>query len=338
MSESVNDAPETAQAVQTTSDIDNVDSQPQELSKSARKKLAKAAYFQSTKLERRAREKEAKKEKKRILKQKRDAGELDSDEEEKLRQKKKPKVAKPDFNGRVVIDLGFDDKMQEKEIKSLCSQLAYTYSANRNASYPFTLLFTRLNARTKERLEKINDAAYRRWSSTEWWEDEYDRLWASPAPSGSRRGDLEGEKQEVKEPEGTTDSQGLEIKKNVVYLTADADEELEELKEDETYIIGGICDHNRYKNLCLDKARDSGIRAARLPIGRYLAAFPTRKVLTVNQVFEILVHWVQTKDWYQALMSVMPKRKFQDNAEDKVVENEEQAAEAIESNDASNAL
>ena len=32
-----------------------------------------------------------------------------------------------------------------------------------------------------------------------------------------------------------------------VYLTADTENELTELKPNETYIIGGICDHNRYK-------------------------------------------------------------------------------------------
>lgn len=73
------------------------------------------------------------------------------------------------------------------------------------------------------------------------------------------------------------------------------------------------------QNLCLEKAQKSGIRVARLPIGRYLANFPTRKVLTVNQVFEILVHWAQTKDWEKALYSVMPKRKFQDGPADKPV-------------------
>ena len=66
------------------------------------------------------------------------------------------------------------------------------------------------------------------------------------------------------------------------------------------------------QNLCLDKARESGIRAAQLPIGRYLSHLSTRKVLTVNQVFEILVKWVETRDWELSLYAVIPKRKFQD--------------------------
>lgn len=89
-------------------------------------------------------------------------------------------------------------------------------------------------------------------------------------------------------------------RENLVYLTADSSEELLELNEGQTYIIGGICDHNRYKvsvqkplyirsnwrtiqNLCLNKAIDSQIRHAHLPIGRYVS-LATRKVLTVNQV------------------------------------------------------
>jgi tRNA (guanine9-N1)-methyltransferase len=33
----------------------------------------------------------------------------------------------------------------------------------------------------------------------------------------------------------------------------------------------------------------------------------------VNQVFEILVKWVETRSWEEALYSVIPKRKFVDN-------------------------
>lgn len=31
----------------------------------------------------------------------------------------------------------------------------------------------------------------------------------------------------------------------------------------------------------------------------------------MNQVFEILVKWAETKDWEESLYSVIPKRKFQ---------------------------
>ncbi|GLB34113.1 putative tRNA (Guanine-1)-methyltransferase [Lyophyllum shimeji] len=285
----------------------------QPLSKKAIKRAAKAERYAAHKLERRAREKEAKKEKKRAIAAKRAAGEFDEDEERK-RQKKRPRLH---FGGKVVVDLGFDDKMNEKEIVSLCSQLAYTYSANRNAAYPFSLLYTSLNGRTLTRLESMNDAGYRRWVNTEWWHEGYERLWQGqdvPPPSGDSQAGEADRKKASTAPSGPAvgeDSRSQQdIKQKIVYLTADSEEELTELQPEETYIIGGICDHNRYKNLCLDKAKESGIRTARLPIGRYLASLPTRKVLTVNQVFEILLKWVETKDWEQALYSVIPKRKF----------------------------
>jgi tRNA (guanine9-N1)-methyltransferase len=51
----------------------------------------------------------------------------------------------------------------------------------------------------------------------------------------------------------------------------------------QTYIIGAIVDHNRYKNLTLEKAEKQGIAHARLPIGGELK-MRMSKVLTVNQV------------------------------------------------------
>ncbi|THH11926.1 hypothetical protein EW145_g335 [Phellinidium pouzarii] len=222
------------------------------------------------------------------------------------RRKKAKRVGSvPPFNARVVVDLGFDDLMSEKEVASLSSQLAYTYNAQRNAVCPFSsLLYTSLNGRLRARLDSQSDAGYRRWSGTEWWEEGYDRLWNEERKQVASA-DYTGESEE------NTKKPCRSEKDKVVYLTADADEELEELKEEETYIIGGIVDHNRYKNLCLKKAAESGIRTARLPIGKYLAEMTSRKVLTVNQVFEILVHWVESKNWEEAMYSVMPKRKFE---------------------------
>ncbi|EIN10945.1 hypothetical protein PUNSTDRAFT_51512 [Punctularia strigosozonata HHB-11173 SS5] len=309
------------------------------LSKNAQKKAAKAQRLAEIKVKKRQLEKEKRKEKKRIREEKRAAGELDEselkEEEERARKKARLFGPKQPFGARVVVDLGFDDKMTEKEIVSLISQLGYTYSANRRATRPFSrLLFTSLNGRTKEKMDATSNAGYSRWKGTEWWEESYEGLWAG---SKTINGDVSPEIAEsppTKSDHGTaahtvhvpSSEEGKESsikpqeksrcpKENIVYLTADADEEISELREGETYIIGGICDHNRYKNLCLNKAVASGIRSARLPIGTYLAALPTRKVLTVNQAFEILVNWVDSRDWEHALNAVMPQRKF--NAEGK---------------------
>lgn len=267
------------------------------MSKSRMKKLRKQAEVKAKHAERKAREKAKRAE----LRAKRDAGEIPPDA---LPPRKKRKIAPAGtptpFNARVVIDLGFDDKMNEKvrlalsraratdaracvqECKSLSSQLAYVYNSNRKSMNPFaSLLFTTLNGKTHARLESLADGAYKRWARTEWWEDGYEKLWADDEPGSEPR--------KTKAPRET-----------VVYLTADAEEDLEVLKEGETYIIGGICDHNRYKvgrtmpvqscihaasqSLCYNKSKGHAIRSARLPIGKYIDNLPSRKVLTVNQV------------------------------------------------------
>ncbi|KAI0677635.1 guanine-1-methyltransferase-domain-containing protein [Trametes maxima] len=288
------------------------------LSKKAQKKLAKAAYFEERKKERRAAEKERRKEKKRLLAEQRAAGEPDAEDGQRDRKRQKTdKGPRVFFGARVVVDLGFDEKMTENEVKSLASQLAYTYSANRKAERPFSsLLFTSLDGRTLAKMNATNNAAYKRWVGAEWWTEGYERLWdegtQTDAANVEREVAIVGENET--NPDSTRSSKKREpsraAKDTVVYLTADSEDELTELKEGETYIIGGIVDHNRYKNLCLDKSKEHHIRSARLPIGTYLAEMRTRKVLTVNQTFEILLRWVETRDWEQALYSVIPKRKF----------------------------
>jgi tRNA (guanine9-N1)-methyltransferase len=46
---------------------------------------------------------------------------------------------------------------------------------------------------------------------------------------------------------------------------------------------------------------------------------PTRKVLTVNQVFDIMIKYNECQDWRVAFETVIPKRKFK--AESKAMSN-----------------
>ncbi|KAG8815403.1 tRNA (guanine(9)-N(1))-methyltransferase [Serendipita sp. 411] len=230
------------------------------------------------------------------------------------------KQKKESFGAKVVIDLGFDDKMTEREIISMVAQNAYCYSLNRKSNTPFSaLLFTSLNGRTKGRLDLLG--TYQHWKGVEWWEEGYEQLWqvvneehttstTDENACTSAQGEFESPTYtcpvtKIVKPRTTSH------KEKVVYLTADSNTELLELDPEETYVIGGIVDKNRYKALCENKARSQGIRTARLPIGVYLKELPTRKVLTVNQVFDILLKWVEFRDWRRALYAVIPQRKFE---------------------------
>lgn len=61
--------------------------------------------------------------------------------------------------------------------------------------------------------------------------------------------------------------------------------------------------------LCYNKAVGQGIQTAKLPIGDYVK-MASRFVLTTNQVVEIMIRWLECKDWEKAFMEVIPQRKM----------------------------
>uniref|UniRef100_A0A224Z3Q4 tRNA (guanine(9)-N(1))-methyltransferase n=1 Tax=Rhipicephalus zambeziensis TaxID=60191 RepID=A0A224Z3Q4_9ACAR len=97
-------------------------------------------------------------------------------------------------------------------------------------------------------------------------------------------------------------------KENVVYLSSESENELHELEEDKAYVIGGLVDHNRNKGLCHRLATEQGVEHARLPIDNCLV-MKTRQVLTIDQVFAILLNKTQGMSWTDALLAAIPQRK-----------------------------
>ena len=96
--------------------------------------------------------------------------------------------------------------------------------------------------------------------------------------------------------------------KQLVYLTADSENTLHDLLPNDIYIIGGIVDHNRYKQLTFNKAEGQKIRHGKLPI-REFVDLDSSAVLTVNHVFDIIARFLECRDWKTALEGAIPERK-----------------------------
>lgn len=123
-----------------------------------------------------------------------------------------------------------------------------------------------------------------------------------PAPEHDHLSDNAGQSQPTQEP-----PQRLP-EPEVIYLTSDSPDTLEELKPYSTYIIGGLVDKNRHKGICYRTACDNNVKTAKLPIGEFME-MQSRFVLATNHVVEIMVRWLECGDWGEAFMRVIPKRK-----------------------------
>ncbi|UOH79986.1 tRNA (guanine(9)-N1)-methyltransferase [Cryptococcus neoformans] len=305
--------------------------QLQGMSKKAMKRAAKQARLEQIKPLKRAAERERRRQRTAQLAEGYAAGTLSEVDKElverRRRVEKERKEAQRriesgdqanDWLGGVVIDLGFDDLMTDQEIASMAQQLGYLYSSNRTAEKPVrTVIHTTFSPAASPRLwQRMENFNWHKWSRCHWWEQGLETLKSQLDPSTSI---LSGQSvvSEETQDKADIDAKGLLSrltgpqvpvdllagKHKLVYLSADAEDELLSLSEDEIYIIGGI-------NLCQGKAEQLGIRTARLPIGTFLEMLPTRKVLTVNQVFDILVKYLHLGDWAAAFEAVIPIRKY----------------------------
>ncbi|GIL67053.1 hypothetical protein Vafri_20488 [Volvox africanus] len=229
-------------------------------------------------------------EKEALRKQKQERLDAFRDQERQLKQRLKQSM---DGGPRIIIDLDFEKYMTENDIRHLVKQLGFSYAANKQVERPVHMILTSFKDGVAAVANKMI-SGMNNWFITR-TEEHYCELFPSP-----------------------------DDKARLVYLTADAEQELDELDENLVYIIGGLVDHNRHKGLCERLAKASGITTARLPISRYVQ-LSSREVLTVNHVFQILVEFYARRDWASALDFVMPKRKRADLA--KLTQHEEEEHE-----------
>lgn len=145
----------------------------------------------------------------------------------------------------------------------MTSQLAFVYAANRTAPRPFsTILHTSFGPTVSPQLwGKMKGRSWEKWTRSYWNEGGIESFVEDVSRHASGlAGDapfaLEPSKRAVGADEADLEAfvAGPIIPPTfnpkthrIVYLSADAEEELSTLSEDEIYVIGGIVDRNRHK-------------------------------------------------------------------------------------------
>ena len=194
------------------------------------------------------------------------------------------------YNSNFIIcfDLNFNHYMEKKEQKSLSSQLALCYNINKRNNKKINFYFTNMTQELMNILNK-NDA--------DKWKVHYND-----------------------EPFYLIDDL-IKLKKEFVYLSPDAEEELNDVSEDKIYIIGGIVDRTVIQNLSLnriislknDDNCEIKIVAKKLPLIKYIKDVKNT-VLNINTVVEILSLYADMdedkKDWKTVFEKALPKRKL----------------------------
>lgn len=175
---------------------------------------------------------------------------------------------------RLIVDCSFDDLMVLKDVKKLHKQIQRCYAENRKAFHPVQFYLTSHGGQLKSNMNE-NDKGWVNWKDIQIRTEHYSEL--------------------IK-------------KEDLVYLTSDSPDVLSDLDEKKAYVIGGLVDHNHHKGITYKKAVEQGIGHAQLPLGNFVK-MNSRKVLAVNHVFEIILAYLEKRDWKEAFFSVLPQRK-----------------------------
>eukprot|EP01022_Parablepharisma_sp_SALTPOND_P033891 TRINITY_DN89915_c0_g1_i1.p3 TRINITY_DN89915_c0_g1~~TRINITY_DN89915_c0_g1_i1.p3 ORF type:complete len:300 (-),score=44.17 TRINITY_DN89915_c0_g1_i1:422-1321(-) len=168
-----------------------------------------------------------------------------------------------------VIFLYHDNK---KEMKSLCMQLSQSVNIVKKSKDPFTIHFCSFRDHIKSLMESMGCT---KWTAYFHAEDICDLI-----PS---------------------------ITQNLVYLSPDSENTLEDFDSSTSFIIGGIVDKAVVPCSTLYKANLCKVRSAKLPLKETLVKVK-KEALNIDTVVKILEKYLESKDWSKTLGNLMPER------------------------------
>ncbi|KHJ97442.1 hypothetical protein OESDEN_02580 [Oesophagostomum dentatum] len=186
----------------------------------------------------------------------------------------------------LVIDCRFLPLLSPRGAELTAIQLSYLISENRDSRTPWQLFFSNLDL-SKERVRWLKQRHLSVLDSS---------VACSP----------------VVTPANYTT---VFPRERIVYLSPDAEDELVDVDDEETYVLGGIVDRvverGISRHASLDAALEDGVRCKKLPLDKYMKWKSGTKFLTLPAVFGILrdVH-CSGGDWEYALRRHIPVRNL----------------------------
>ncbi|XP_053381046.1 tRNA methyltransferase 10 homolog B-like [Mercenaria mercenaria] len=180
---------------------------------------------------------------------------------------------------KICIDCSLESFMSEKEKGKLAMQIGRLYGSNLRADNPAHIYLTGLNkggTLYQECLKK-----------------------------------MDGFESYLIDTKEETHSELFPLQQ-VVCLSPDSNSLLTDIDPEKVYVIGGLVDENIKQRITENRAAETGIETARLPIEENMVKLEQSshsQVLAVNQVFDILISYISIKDWKKALAVGVPRRK-----------------------------
>jgi tRNA (guanine9-N1)-methyltransferase len=178
---------------------------------------------------------------------------------------------------KVIIDCDFEQHMKDGELNSLVTQFSHFLAQNKKSEHPINIILTGVGPRMDAMLTKRMAYKWNAWL-----------------------GLIHKETYLEKFPQ-----------ENLVYLTGDSEANMSEFDTTKNYIIGGLIDHNKLKNITLDKAKKEGVMHQRFPMADHIK-LKMCPILAVNHVASILLKLNEGCSWAESFKQAIPDRKIDD--------------------------
>lgn len=180
----------------------------------------------------------------------------------------------------ILVDCSYDDLMRQGEINSRNSQLIFCYSTSMKMDVERPLRLSVIGASTSlfDFLQRV----------------QMNGVWSANITTRSL--------------ESLIKSNEIDIQR-LVYLTADADNEINTYCSSNTYIIGGLVDRNRHNGITLRKAQALGIRTGKLPLHKY-CDLTGSIVLSINHIFSFMTYLHCGMSFKEVVDIIVPRRKL----------------------------